>query len=781
MRSSGRGGQLARRRGQGWRLRSAMAGTVLGLVASALAAAGTAGPASAAATPMVTAGGGYSCALVPSTPPMPGGAVWCWGRNTTGQLGDGSDTDSMVPVSVALPAVAGVSAGHDHTCAVNTANQVWCWGADAFGELGDGTTKVQGEFPEIVPGVLATQVSAGDGHTCAVTLAQTVECWGDNNFGELGDGTTADASTPQPVTGLTNVIQVAAGSFHTCALESDGTVWCWGDGSSGALGNGTRTGSDVPEKVGLENATFVAAGFADSCAIISGGDLRCWGNNSVGQLGAGNFKDHLVPVQTVGLTSGTGQVTMGQDFSCALVTTSVTSALCWGDADGHGQLGNGSFNAQLPVPTPVFGLVTSPTGLATGPVQIAAGAHHACVELVSGPVDCWGEGFYGDLGDGSSLDHALPTQTIGLPGSAGGVESVSAGIVTGCAVTAALRVACWGQDAGDGSPLATIHTSATGVLGLPAGGASQVSAAFGACALVLLGGLKTNVLCWGDNSRGELGDKTTIDRTQPVKVKGLTSAVSVTTGGRHACALLRGGGADCWGANGNGQLGDGTTSESHVPVAVQGLPARLAQIAAGGTHTCGLLIDGTVWCWGSGGDGELGNGSTSDSSTPVMVTGLPSVVQIAVGGNLLGGDSTCALTSAGTVFCWGDNNNGELGNGTTTNSDVPVGVTGLSSSAVAVTQTAGVACVALVTGQVDCWGDNSVGQLGDGVSGGMTTSPVMVSGLTTGGTSINESNGSSTCALDLTQQAQCWGWNVDGQLGDGSTANSDVPVPVSGL
>jgi Regulator of chromosome condensation (RCC1) repeat len=280
---------------------------------------------------------------------------------------------------------------------------------------------------------------------------------------------------------------------------------------------------------------------------------------------------------------------------------------------------------------------------------------------------------------------------------------------------------------------------------------------------------------------GELGDNTTTDRTKPVKVKGLSNVVAVTTGGRHACALVRNGGAKCWGANGHGQLGDGTTSESHAPVAVQGLPVDLAQIAAGGTHTCGLLTDGTVRCWGSGGDGELGNGSTSDSATPVMVTGLPSVVQIAVGGNLLGGDTTCALTSAGTVFCWGENKNGELGDGTTTNSDVPVQVTGLSAAAVAITQTAGDGCAALVTGQVECWGDNGVDELGDGVSGGMTTTPVLVSGFTTGGTSINTSNGGSTCALDLTQQAQCWGWNTDGQLGDGSTSNSDVPVPVSGL
>jgi alpha-tubulin suppressor-like RCC1 family protein len=255
----------------------------------------------------------------------------------------------------------------------------------------------------------------------------------------------------------------------------------------------------------------------------------------------------------------------------------------------------------------------------------------------------------------------------------------------------------------------------------------------------------------------------------------------VTTGGRHACALLLNGGARCWGANGNGQLGDGTTTDRHTPVAVQGLPLNIAQIAAGGTHTCALLTDGSVWCWGSGGKGQLGDGSTSGSSTPVAVTGLPASVQIAVGGNLFGGDSSCALTSAGEAFCWGWNAAGQLGNGTTTDSDAPVPVTGLTSGVLAIANNGGNACAMLASSQVDCWGDNSVDELGDGSSGGMSTTPVTVSGLTTLGTSISANNGAAACALNAAGQAECWGWNTDGQLGDGSTTDSDTPVPVQGL
>jgi alpha-tubulin suppressor-like RCC1 family protein len=757
---------------RGWRLRAATVLGSAGVVVSGLLAAGAA-PATAGILPMVSAGGDHACALLPD------GTVWCWGRNTTGQLGIGTDTDSLVPQWVrTLPTAIDVSAGHDETCAVDVADQVWCWGANAFGQVGNGTTDVQEEFPQLVLGVQATQVSVGDGHVCALTLTDTVDCWGDNNYGELGDGSTADAATPQPVAGLTGVTQVAAGYFHACALEATGAVWCWGSNSGGALGNGTKQASDVPVAARTSNAIYVAAGADDSCAIVAGGDLMCWGNNNVGQLGVGNFTDQKVPAQVVGMTSGAQQVSLGQETGCAITAVSGPTAFCWGDAGGYGQLGNGNFGAQSSVPVPVFGLTTSPTGLATGPAQISVGTHHACVVLATSPIECWGEGTYGNLGDGLTLNRAIPTPIIGLPTT--NVYGLSAGTVTGCAVTTA-GASCWGQDTGDGSPLATIHTSAVGVLGLPGSSISQISAAFGACAVVMLGGLSTQARCWGDNSAGELGNNTTTDQTTPVKVHGLSGVEAVTTGGRHACALLKGGGVSCWGSNTNGQLGNGTTTGSPVPVAVINLPAKAAAVSVGGTHSCALLVDGSVWCWGSNGKGELGNGATSDSSTPVAVTGLPAAVQISAGGNLSGGDSTCALTMGGAVFCWGGNSAGQLGNGSTSDSDVPVQVTGLTSAVLSVANDGATACATLISEQVECWGDNSVDELGDGSSGGISTVPVLVAGITALGTSLSSENGASVCALDISAHAQCWGWNTDGQLGNGSTSDSDMPTPVLGV
>jgi alpha-tubulin suppressor-like RCC1 family protein len=767
---------LRRRRWPGRRKRARGAAAALALAVAGAGLAGTVAgpaiPASAIPLPTVTAGGGHSCAL------MPDQTVWCWGRNTTGQLGDGGTADSLVPLWVkTLAPATGVSAGHDHTCAVSTGSQVWCWGANAFGELGNGTTSVDHPLPVLVQGIVATQVSAGDGFTCAVTATHTADCWGDNNYGELGDGSTADASTPHKVKGLSNVTQIAAGYFHACALESNGTVWCWGSNTFGALGNGTTTASDVPVKVAIEGAAFVAAGADDSCAILSSGALNCWGSNDVGQLGTGDTTDHHLPTQVAALTSGVQQVSMGEDFSCALANLPGPTAVCWGDENVHGQLGNGHASGDVPVPVRVFGLTTSAAGGVSGPQQLAAGSHHACVVMTTGLAQCWGEGAYGNLGDGSTLDHIIPTPVMGLPGPPHSVSAVTGGDLTSCAVTTAFEADCWGQFVGDGGSETTVHTSATQVVGLPAGGVSQVAAGWGGCALVRLGGLATGLRCWGANNNGQLGNGTTTDTNTPVTVTGLSSHVqAVSNGGSDNCALVHNGGAWCWGYNAYGALGDGTHTSHSTPVHVKNLPLNLAQIATGFEHSCALLAGGTVRCWGKNDHGQLGNGTTSDSATPVTVSGLGGVVQIAVSDS-----STCALTNGGGVRCWGANLFGELGNGTTTDSDVPVAVSGLSSGVVAITASVSTVCAALFTGQVQCWGDNAVGELGDGSIGGTATSPVPAVFTGDGLVGASGTQGGVLCGLNTSQQAFCWGDNSAGELGDGTTTTSGSPMAVQGL
>ena len=243
----------------------------------------------------------------------------------------------------------------------------------------------------------------------------------------------------------------------------------------------------------------------------------------------------------------------------------------------------------------------------------------------------------------------------------------------------------------------------------------------------------------------------------------------------------------CWGRNNVGQLGNGTTTDSLVAVDVQGLTSGVADVASGGDHSCALTVRGAVKCWGANPWGQLGNGTKTDSSVPVDVTGLTSgVLAIAAGGY-----HTVAIVSGGGVKAWGCNCSGQLGDGTQTiDSNVPVDVVGLESGIIAVAPAVGVdqahTCGLTRSGGVKCWGDDTYGQLGDGRSGmsnpdGTTTShvPIDVIGLASGVTAV-ASAAYSSCAITTSGAVKCWGYNDEGALGDGTTTNRVTPVDVAG-
>ena len=296
---------------------------------------------------------------------------------------------------------------------------------------------------------------------------------------------------------------------------------------------------------------------------------------------------------------------------------------------------------------------------------------------------------------------------------------------------------------------------------------------FHTCALTSGGG----VSCWGSNDSGQLGDGTTAQRLTPVAVSGLSSGVTaVAAGGIHTCALTSGGGVVCWGANGSGQLGDGTTTQRLTPVAVSGLSSGVTAVAAGADHTCALTSGGGVWCWGLNGNGQLGDGTTTPRLTLGAVSGLSSGVTAITAGYF----HTCALTSGGGVVCWGANASGQLGDGTTTTPRLtPVAVSGLSSGVTAVAAGASHTCALTSGGGVVCWGCNAIGQLGDGTTTQRLT-PGAVSGLSSGVTAVAAGD-SHTCARTSGGGVVCWGYNANGQLGDGTTTDRLTPVAVSGL
>jgi len=299
------------------------------------------------------------------------------------------------------------------------------------------------------------------------------------------------------------------------------------------------------------------------------------------------------------------------------------------------------------------------------------------------------------------------------------------------------------------------------------------------CVLTTSGGVK----CWGNNDYGQLGNGTTTYRDTPVNVSGLASGVTAIAAGggffgpSHTCALTTGGGVKCWGANDAGQLGDGTTTNRSTPVDVLGLTSGVTAIAASGRYTCALTTGGGVKCWGDNEYGQLGDGTTTNRDAPVDVSGLTSgVAAIAASGH-----HTCALTTGGGVKCWGDNSYGELGNGTDTPSSTPVDVSGLTSGVTAITVGGDDYTCALTTGGgVKCWGFNTSATLGDGTIEHRNV-PVDVIGLTRDVTAIAAGT-EHTCALTTSGGVKCWGYNGNDQLGASTVEDrSPVPVDVSGL
>jgi alpha-tubulin suppressor-like RCC1 family protein len=249
----------------------------------------------------IAAGAEHTCAVVD-------GGVKCWGSNASGQLGDGSGARHSTPVGVSglSGGVAAIAAGSEHACALTTGGAVWCWGANFSGQLGDGTNVNRGT-PVNVSGLAGgvVEIAAGSEHTCALTAGGAIACWGANFSGQLGDGTHANRNTPAGVHGLSGgATEIAAGAEHACAVVAGG-VKCWGTNASGQLGDGTRVNRNAPVDVaGLSAAVdAIAAGSAHTCALTTGGAMACWGANYAGQLGDGSNAGRATPVSVPGLPS----------------------------------------------------------------------------------------------------------------------------------------------------------------------------------------------------------------------------------------------------------------------------------------------------------------------------------------------------------------------------------------------------------------------------------------------------------------------------------------------
>jgi len=284
------------------------------------------------------------------------------------------------------------------------------------------------------------------------------------------------------------------------------------------------------------------------------------------------------------------------------------------------------------------------------------------------------------------------------------------------------------------------------------------------------------VKCWGRNYAGQLGNGTTKDSSLAVDVLGsnnqpIAGATSISAGNGFACALLGTKNVLCWGRNSQGQLGIGSTAQSSVALTVGGTStlSSATAIAAGWTHACALIEGGTVKCWGSNSYGDLGDGTTTDSPVPIQVANLSGVTAISAGN-----EHSCVTVSDATAKCWGGGGSGELGNGLTKSSSSPVAVSSLTG--VAAIQIGNYHACAVVNDQVLCWGNNNYGQLGNNTTTN-GSSPTAVVGPSFEAASISTGYG-QTCAVTKGATVKCWGNNLYGQLGDGTKTNRLTPTDV---
>lgn len=537
-------------------------------------------------------------------------------------------------------------------------------------------------------------------------------------------------------------------------IVSGGHVACWGANESGQLGNGTTTRSATPvEVIGVSGARDVSVGEADVCVVLSNGHVECWGSNWDGALGngtSGYFSK--VPVEVKGIGDAV-QVAVGYKHACAVLSSG--KVFCWGS------------EVIEAIDSPHYSPVEVP-GISSA-TQAVVGHGHSCALLSSGRVDCWEEDFYGELGDGRTHTASeTPVEVHGVTSA----RQIAAGRQHTCALLSTGQVVCWGDNnegqLGNGTKvISSVPIEVSNIED-----ASQLAAGGNdTCALTSRGGVD----CWGDNSFGQFADGSIRSSDTPVEAAHLTGVAQMALAGAFSCALVANGSAECWGDNEFSQLGDGVNGgDRDAPVAVYGL-AGFAQVAVGWPHACAVLTSGQLDCWGENVLGGIGDGTTEPKEAPVEVPGLSPVVQVSAGQL-----DTCAVLATGRVYCWGGGyfEVGQLGNGSSGTSPSPVEVKGITTATQVATSTYG-SCALLSSGHVDCWGGGLGGSLGNGTHDQPSNVPVEVRNLTD---AVQIAAGEEHfCAVLATGRVDCWGGNVNGQLGNGTDRLSDVPAEVQGL
>ncbi len=698
-------------------------------------------------------------------------SVFCFGNGGSGKLGNSLTANQPAPVQAgAANNWSHIVAGSNHTCGIKKTGNLWCWGSNGFGQLGVGNTDSQ-TLPQFISLERTfTSVAAGDNHVCAVESDGGLFCFGRNNAGQLGLGNNDQKFVPTAVnvdsmamTQEKDWAEVFAGRDTTCATKQDGRLYCWGQNSELQVskpGAGTVTLPYLVETAPMAGDTDWASASIgfSTCALKKDGRLYCWGRANEGQLGTGALAAANATPQSILLGKVWKKVRINAWHACAI--DDQFALWCW----GRNHAGQVSANAP--------GWVLAPMAVAPGTVwsDFAVGAVHTGGVTQDGRVLMWGSRVYGQLGD----DKLSLWTTMAATGAATDWSSVAGYGESGCALNALGELHCWGSNESGQFGLNDNKSRAEPTKVDSAGSVTKVALGRQHACIINAAG---KIACSGRNAQGQLGRATNTPATTFAEIlttgkpyDGL-SWKEIAAGEEHNCAISMNGTLWCWGRTTEGQIGlKNPTTGSLIQLELvvgEVPPTDWVSVAAGQFHTCASRADGSVWCWGRNVEGQIGNGLPASGKIAPFSLGTGWKGPVATGVN-----HTCAIKQNGTLWCWGRNSNNQLGDNTTVDRPSPIQVDNTMDWAYVTAGNAST-CAGKTGGALLCWGVNSLGHLGLGDTG-QRKIPTTVTGSFLG-MNLGFQHG---CAITTDGALVCGGSGEFGQnaRGDGIVS---APVPIA--